>query len=67
MDGHTNSETNESATISCDTTAGQFSMDLQRNWSPHGYDRAVALFEQDFYESSHFFRVVPGFLVQFGI
>ena len=36
-------------------------------WSPHGYDRAVELFERRFYDHSHFFRVVPKFLVQFGI
>eukprot|EP00586_Coscinodiscus_wailesii_P011669 CAMPEP_0172510784 /NCGR_PEP_ID=MMETSP1066-20121228/231300_1 /TAXON_ID=671091 /ORGANISM="Coscinodiscus wailesii, Strain CCMP2513" /LENGTH=321 /DNA_ID=CAMNT_0013289909 /DNA_START=235 /DNA_END=1200 /DNA_ORIENTATION=+ len=42
-------------------------MKFIRRWSPHGYDRAVALFERGFYDSSHFFRVIPGFLAQFGI
>ena len=40
---------------------------LQQLWSPNGYDRAVELFEQKFFDGSHFFRVVPNFLVQFGI
>jgi cyclophilin family peptidyl-prolyl cis-trans isomerase len=38
-----------------------------KNWSPNGYDRAVELFQRHFYDGSHFFRVVPGFLTQFGI
>jgi cyclophilin family peptidyl-prolyl cis-trans isomerase len=42
-------------------------MRLIRKWSPLGYDRAVALFQRHFYDHSHFFRTVHGFLVQFGI
>ena len=42
-------------------------MHMHRSWSPNGYDRAVSLFERGYYDSSHFFRVVPHFLVQFGI
>lgn len=42
-------------------------MQLIREWSPNGYDRAVELFERHFYDNSHFFRAVPNFLVQFGI
>jgi cyclophilin family peptidyl-prolyl cis-trans isomerase len=42
-------------------------MEFHRAWSPQGYDRAVELFERGFYDHSHFFRVVPNFLVQFGI
>ena len=36
-------------------------------WSPHGYHKALELFQRGFYDNSHFFRVVPGFLVQFGM
>lgn len=57
----------EMSVVRCDTTAGSFVMELHREWSPHGYDRAVELFRQGFYDSTHLFRVVPGFLVQFGI
>lgn len=42
-------------------------MHFHRSWSPHGYDRATALFVRGYYDHSHFFRVVPHFLVQFGI
>mgnify|MGYP003867326891 CR=1 FL=1 len=55
------------ATITCGTTKGDFEMTLYRYWSPHGYDRAVTLFHAGYYDNSHFFRVVPNFLVQFGI
>jgi len=57
----------EIATVKCDTTVGEFEMTLNRKWSPHGFDRAVELFQKGFYDNSHFFRVVPDFLVQFGI
>lgn len=42
-------------------------MVFHRSWSPNGYDRATELFERGYYDHSHFFRVVPHFLVQFGI
>ena len=44
-----------------------FSFLISQLWSPNGYDRAVELFERKFFDGSHFFRVVPKFLVQFGI
>ena len=53
--------------VTCDTTKGQIEMTFYRDYSPHGYDRAVQLFQEGFYDGSHFFRVVPRFLVQFGI
>mmetsp|Transcript_222 Transcript_222/g.523 ORF Transcript_222/g.523 Transcript_222/m.523 type:complete len:389 (-) Transcript_222:329-1495(-) len=55
------------AVVDCTTTAGPIKMHLHRSWSPHGYDRASSLFERGYYDHSHFFRVVPHFLVQFGI
>jgi len=39
-------------------------MHFVREWSPNGYDRAVELFESGFYDDSHFFRCIHGFLVQ---
>ena len=55
------------AIVSCTTIKGEIVMHMHRSWSPNGYDRAVSLFERGYYDSSHFFRVVPHFLVQFGI
>jgi hypothetical protein len=57
----------EEATVSCGTTKGPITIQLYRDWSPLGYDRAVELFERGFYDYSHFFRVLPRFIVQFGI
>jgi cyclophilin family peptidyl-prolyl cis-trans isomerase len=57
----------ERAIVRCDTTKGPIVFEFLRHWSPHGYDRAVYLFEKGFYDHTHFFRAVPHFLVQFGI
>lgn len=64
---HEQGETGETAIISCGTTKGNFVAKFYHDWSPHGYDRATALFQKGFFDQSHFFRVVPKFLVQFGI
>lgn len=53
--------------IRCDTTKGEFTIHLFREWSPEGVDRAIELFKDGYFDGSHFFRVVPNFLVQFGI
>jgi hypothetical protein len=45
-------------------SAGPIVMQFTRQWSPIGYDRVV-VFEQA--RSQSLFRVVPDFLVQFGI
>mmetsp|Transcript_24472 Transcript_24472/g.41905 ORF Transcript_24472/g.41905 Transcript_24472/m.41905 type:complete len:295 (+) Transcript_24472:160-1044(+) len=60
-------EVGQEAVVKCTTSAGLIVMRLHRSWSPHGYDRAARLFERGYYDHSHFFRVVPHFLVQFGI
>jgi cyclophilin family peptidyl-prolyl cis-trans isomerase len=57
----------EISVIKCGTTTGPIVMEMHREWSPNGYDKAVALFEKGYYDHTHFFRVVPKFLVQFGI
>jgi cyclophilin family peptidyl-prolyl cis-trans isomerase len=57
----------EHALVDCTTTTGPITLHLHRAWSPYGYDRATSLFERGYYDNSHFFRVVPHFLVQFGI
>jgi hypothetical protein len=57
----------EKVIVECGTTAGAFAMEFNKDWSPLGFERAIELFDRGFYDHSHFFRVVPGFLVQFGI
>lgn len=50
-----------------ETTAGNFEIDVHRDWSPHGADRFFALAGQNYYDDSRFYRVVAGKWVQFGI
>eukprot|EP01083_Nonionella_stella_P096769 272101_1 len=63
----TKASEHSSALVTCETTKGQIVMEFYRDWSPLGFERAVELFDRGFYDHSHFFRVVHGFLVQFGI
>ena len=49
------------------TTTGTFIVDVTRAWSPNGADRFRELVEAGFYDECRFFRVIPGFVVQFGI
>ena len=44
-----------------------FVIEVQRAWSPHGADRFYNLVKGGFYDEARFFRVVPNFMVQFGI
>src|SRR6266566_3400047 len=49
------------------TTRGDFTVTVTRAWAPIGADRFYNLVKHHFYDSASFFRVVPGFVVQFGI
>lgn len=49
------------------TTAGDFVVNVTRAWSPLGADRFYNLVKNGFYNDTGFFRVVPGFVVQFGL
>lgn len=49
------------------TTRGEFTVQVTRAWSPLGADRFYNLVKAHFYDNTAFFRVVPGFVAQFGI
>ena len=49
------------------TSAGAFTLEAHRAWSPRGADRFYKLVRLHYYDNSRFFRVVPGKWVQFGI
>src|SRR5437773_6607892 len=49
------------------TTRGDFVVTVNRSWAPIGADRFYNLVKRHFYDNASFFRVVPGFVVQFGI
>jgi len=50
-----------------DTSKGVFVIDVQREWAPVGADRFYNLVKNGFYDDNRFFRVISGFMVQFGI
>ena len=50
-----------------ETTAGDFVIEVKREWSPNGADRFYQLVSSGLYDDCKFFRVVPKFMVQFGI
>src|ERR1051325_8865262 len=49
------------------TTKGSFTVTVHRQWSPHGADRFYNLVRARFFDGDECFRVVKGFVVQFGI
>ena len=54
-------------TVAFTTTKGRFDVTVQRNLAPRGADRFYNLVQAHFFDGVRFFRVVPGFAVQFGI
>jgi peptidyl-prolyl cis-trans isomerase A (cyclophilin A) len=50
-----------------DTSAGAFVVEVHTDWAPIGADRFYNLVKNGYYDGCRFFRVVPGFMVQFGI
>jgi len=50
-----------------DTSAGPIAIEVNPAWAPLGAARVREAVEAGFYDGSKFFRVVPGFVVQFGI
>jgi len=53
--------------VNFETTQGTFVIQVNRDWSPHGADRFHFLVKNGFYDDVRFFRVVKGFMVQFGM
>ena len=50
-----------------DTSKGIFVIEVQRDWAPRGADRFYNLVKNGFFDNARFFRVVEGFVAQFGI
>jgi len=50
-----------------DTTKGIFVIEVHRDWAPNGVDRFYNLVKNGYYDGVKFFRVVPGFVAQWGI
>jgi peptidyl-prolyl cis-trans isomerase A (cyclophilin A) len=50
-----------------DTTKGKFTIEVTRSLAPNGADRFYNLVRSGYFTDVEFFRVVPGFMCQFGI
>jgi peptidyl-prolyl cis-trans isomerase A (cyclophilin A) len=49
------------------TSEGDFVVEARREWAPLGVDRFYNLVKNGFYDGTCFFRVISGFMAQFGI
>jgi len=57
----------DSFLVQLETSRGNVELMVHRAWSPLGVDRMHFLLSQGYYDGARFFRVVPGFVVQWGI
>ena len=57
----------DSFIVAVEPTRGPIVMEIFRAWAPRGVDRFYNLVNQRFYDSVAVFRVVPKFVVQFGL
>lgn len=56
----------DSFDVAMETSAGTIDFRFYREWSPLGVDRAFYLFKNNFYSGTRFYRVIEGFVAQFG-
>ena len=57
----------DSFRVAFETTRGNFVVEVKRAWSPTGADRFYDLAAEGFFDENRFFRVLPGFIAQFGV
>ena len=53
--------------VEFDTSKGSFVVEVHRDWAPNGADRFYNLVQNGFYDNTRFFRVLEGFMAQFGV
>ncbi len=53
--------------VKFETTAGDFVVEVHRDWAPIGAKQFEDLINAKYYDGCRFFRVIPGFVVQFGL
>ena len=52
--------------VNFDTSRGPFVVEIVRDQAPNGADRLYNLVKSNFFDGARFYRVVPGFMVQWG-
>ncbi len=57
----------DSYKVRFETSQSPVVVTVNRSWAPLGADRFYELVNGGFYDGARFFRVLPGFVVQFGI
>lgn len=57
----------ETFSVKFQTSKGSFTIEANRAWAPNGVDRLHELVTEGFFDGVRFFRVLPGFVAQFGI
>jgi peptidyl-prolyl cis-trans isomerase A (cyclophilin A) len=57
----------DSFSVTFATSRGPFVVQVVRAWAPQGADRFFQLVQSGFFDENRFFRVVPGFVAQFGL
>jgi peptidyl-prolyl cis-trans isomerase A (cyclophilin A) len=57
----------ESFRVKFETTKGPFTVEINRTWAPKGADRFHRLVTEGYFKDVRFFRVLPGFMAQFGM
>jgi peptidyl-prolyl cis-trans isomerase A (cyclophilin A) len=53
--------------VKMETTAGNFIIEVHREWAPHGADRFYNLVKIGYFNNVAFFRVLTGFMAQAGM
>ncbi|MCC6929352.1 MAG: peptidylprolyl isomerase [Gemmatimonadaceae bacterium] len=56
----------DTVALEMETSKGTLTLELIREWAPHGVDRFYNLVRAGFYDDTRFYRVLPFYIAQFG-